>query len=219
MTLTVDLFYSFRSPYSYLALPKTLALVRDFDVTVNVRPVYPLAVRDPSFFKRTDPRFARYVVLDSRRVAEREGIPFRFPRPDPIAQDMATLTVAADQPRIHRLMRIAAVAQLRGRSLKLVREVARVLWDGSIEGWDQGEHLAHAVERAGLDAAEVEGFATANSAAIASVISDNERDHASSGHWGVPTFVFNNEPFFGQDRFDLLAWRLGQHGLARRAAL
>jgi len=29
MTLSVDLFYSYRSPYSYLALPKTLKLVQD----------------------------------------------------------------------------------------------------------------------------------------------------------------------------------------------
>ena len=43
MTLSVDLFFSFRSPYSYLALPKTLKLVADYDVTVNLRPVYPLA--------------------------------------------------------------------------------------------------------------------------------------------------------------------------------
>jgi 2-hydroxychromene-2-carboxylate isomerase len=33
----------------------------------------------------------------------------------------------------------------------------------------------------------------------------------------VPTFVFDGEPFFGQDRFELLVWRLGQHGLTRRA--
>jgi 2-hydroxychromene-2-carboxylate isomerase len=43
MTLSVDLFFSFRSPYSYLALPKTLELAADYDVTVNLRPVYPLA--------------------------------------------------------------------------------------------------------------------------------------------------------------------------------
>ena len=43
MTSSVDLFFSFRSPYSYLALPKTLKLVADCDVTVNLRPVYPLA--------------------------------------------------------------------------------------------------------------------------------------------------------------------------------
>jgi 2-hydroxychromene-2-carboxylate isomerase len=84
MTLSVDLFFSFRSPYSYLALPKTLKLVEDYDLAVNLRPVYPLAVRVPGFFKKANPQFARYVVRDSTRVAEYEGIPFRFPRPDPI---------------------------------------------------------------------------------------------------------------------------------------
>ena len=69
MTLSIDLFFSFRSPYSYLALPKTLRLVADYDATVNLRPVYPLAVRVPGFFKRANPQFARYVVLDSSRVA------------------------------------------------------------------------------------------------------------------------------------------------------
>ena len=94
MTLSVDLFFSFRSPYSYLALPKTRKMIADYDLTLNLRPVYPLAVRVPGFFKRANPQFARYVVLDSSRVAKHEDIPFRFPRPDPIVQDMATLEVA-----------------------------------------------------------------------------------------------------------------------------
>ena len=34
--------------------------------------------------------------------------------------------------------------------------------------------------------------------------------HAVSGHWGVPAFVFENEPFFGQDRIDLLSGAGGQ---------
>jgi 2-hydroxychromene-2-carboxylate isomerase len=98
MALSVDLFFSFRSPYSYLALPKTLKLVADYDVTVSLRPVYPLAVRVPGFFKRANSQFAGYVALDSSRVAKFENIPFRFPRPDPIVQDMATLDVAEKQP-------------------------------------------------------------------------------------------------------------------------
>jgi 2-hydroxychromene-2-carboxylate isomerase len=61
MTLSVDLFFSFRNPYSYLALPKTMKLVADYDTTVNLRPVYPLAVRVPGFFKRTDPQFASFL--------------------------------------------------------------------------------------------------------------------------------------------------------------
>ena len=50
------------------------------------------------------------------------------------------------------------------------------------------------------------------------MIAGNEKDHAASGHWGVPTFVFEKEPFFGQDRIDLLIWRMQSKGLARRHA-
>ena len=35
-------------------------------------------------------------------------------------------------------------------------------------------------------------------------------------HTGVPLFVFEGEPFFGQDRMDMLIWRLKQHGLTER---
>jgi 2-hydroxychromene-2-carboxylate isomerase len=217
MSLSVDLFFSFRSPYSYLALPKTMKLVTDYDVTVNLRPVYPLAVRVPDFFKKTNPQFARYVVLDSSRVAKYENIPFRFPRPDPIVQDMATLEVASQQPYIHRLTRLGAMAQLEGRSLVFVDAIARVLWDGSVNGWNQGDHLARAAAQAGFDLLAMDAAVSADPDRYEQVIAANERDHAASGHWGVPTFVFDNEPFFGQDRIDLLIWRMQSKGLGRRA--
>lgn len=218
MTLSVDLFFSFRSPYSYLALPKTLKLVADYDVTVKVRAVYPLAVRVPGFFKKTNPQFARYVVLDSSRVAKYENIPFRFPRPDPIVQDMATLEVAANQPYIHRLTRLGAMAQLEGRSLAFVDAIARVLWDGTVQGWNERDHLATAAAKAGFDLAAMDAAISADPDRYEKVIADNETDHAASGHWGVPTFVFANEPFFGQDRIDLLVWRMQGKGLTRRAS-
>ncbi|WP_448040064.1 DsbA family protein [Bradyrhizobium liaoningense] len=216
MTLSVDLFFSFRSPYSYLALPKTLKLVEDHDLAVNLRPVYPLAVRVPGFFKKANPQFARYVVRDSTRVAEYEGIPFRFPRPDPIVQDMTTLEVAAKQPYIHRLTRLGAMAQLEGRSLALTYAIARVLWDGSVAGWNEGDHLARAADKAGFDLAAMDTAITADPDRYERVIAENEKDHSASGHWGVPTFVFENEPFFGQDRIDLLVWRMRSKGLKKR---
>jgi len=216
MTLSVDLFFSFRSPYSYLALPKTLKLVADYDATVKLRPVYPLAVRVPGFFKRANPQFARYVVLDSSRVAKHENIPFRFPRPDPIVQDMTTLDVAENQPYIHRLTRLGAAAQLEGRSLGFVDAISRVLWDCSVCGWNEGDHLACSAAAAGFDLAAMDAAISADPDRYERVIADNEADHAASGHWGVPTFVFENEPFFGQDRIDLLIWRMESKGLARR---
>jgi 2-hydroxychromene-2-carboxylate isomerase len=217
MTLSVDLFISFRSPYSYLALPKTLKLVADYDATVNLRPVYPLAVRVPGFFKSANPQFARYVVLDSSRVAKHENIPFRFPRPDPIVQDMATLDVAAHQPYIHRLTRLGAAAQLQGRSLGFVDAVSRVLWDGTVKGWNGGDHLASAAIAAGFDLAAMDAAVAADPNRYEAVIADNEKAHAASGHWGVPTFVFENEPFFGQDRIELLIWRMQGKGLSGRS--
>jgi 2-hydroxychromene-2-carboxylate isomerase len=216
MTLSVDLFFSFRSPYSYLALPKTLQLIADYDVMVNLRPVYPLAVRVPGFFKRANPQFARYVVLDASRVAKRENIPFRFPRPDPILQDMTTLEVADKQPYIHRLTRLGAAAQLEGRALGFVDAISRVLWDGTVKGWNEGDHLARAATASGFDLAAMDAAISADPERYERIITGNEQDHAASGHWGVPTFVFENEPFFGQDRIDMLIWRMESKGLTRR---
>ena len=217
MSFNVDLFFSFRSPYSYLALTRTRRMVADYDLTVTLRPVYPLAVRVPGFFKSANPQFARYVVLDSTRVAKHDGIPFRFPRPDPIVQDMATLDVAPEQPYIHRLTRLGAAAQLEGRSLAFVNAIAPVLWDGSVKGWHEGDHLARAASAAGFDLAALDAAIAADPDRHEQVIADNERAHAASGHWGVPTFEFEGEPFFGQDRIDLLIWRMQQKGLQRRA--
>ena len=38
---------------------------------------------------------------------------------------------------------------------------------------------------------------------------DTKRAYAK-GVFGVPTFVCDNEVFFGNDRLDMLGWRLGQ---------
>jgi 2-hydroxychromene-2-carboxylate isomerase len=213
MTLEVDLFWSFRSPYSYIALATLKRLIAEFDLEFRARPVYPLAVRSPDFFKRVDPLFSSYVRRDSVRVAEYEGIPFRFPRPDPIVQDMRSLAIATEQPYIRRLTRLGAAAQLAGRGLALIDEVGRLLWDGRVENWHEGDHLAQAVKRAGFDLDALDGAIAADPALYDRTIEENQRDQRAAGHWGVPTFVFRGEPFFGQDRIDLLLWRLRQHGL------
>ena len=47
MTLAYDLYWSFRSPYSYLITPRLVALEREFDVRGVIRPVYPLEQTRP----------------------------------------------------------------------------------------------------------------------------------------------------------------------------
>ena len=151
MTLSVDLFFSFRSPYSYLALPRTHEVGRRLR---SRRSICGRSIRSrcgcPASSSSANPQFARYVVLDASRVAEHENIPFRFPRPDPIVQDMTTLDVAEHQPYIHRLTRLGAAAQLEGRSLAFTDAISRVLWDGSVKGWNEGDHLAQRRDRGRL---------------------------------------------------------------------
>jgi 2-hydroxychromene-2-carboxylate isomerase len=175
MTLSVDLFYSFGSPYSYLALPRTVKLVAGYDVAVNLRPVYPLAVRVPGFFKKTNPKFLSYVALDAPRVAQRENIPYRFPRPDPIVQDLSTLEVAEHQPHIHRVTRLGALAQSEGRSLQFVHAIAPVLWDGTVTGWNEGDHLARAAAAAGFDLPAMDRAIEADPDKFEAVIAANEK--------------------------------------------
>ena len=90
-----------------------------------------------------------------------------------------------------------------------------LIWGGT-ENWHEGDHLAKAAARAGLDLAELDRTAARETARIEAVIAQNEKDHAAAGHWGVPTCAFRGEPFFGQDRLDVLMWRLQQNGLKER---
>ena len=219
MTLQADLFWSFRSPYSYLAVPRLVALEDEFDVEFRVRPVYPLAVRDASFFQRVDPLFGPYLFRDTARIAAYLGLPFGWPRPDPVVVDMQNQKAAAHQPYIHRLTRLGVDASEKGRGLPFISEVSKLIWSGSVSGWDQGDHLARAASRAGLDLATMDREIAAHPEAYESLIEQNHAALKAAGHWGVPTVVFDGEPFFGQDRIDLLVWRLKQRGLAPRTKI
>jgi len=46
MSESVDVYWSFRSPYSYLVTPDLLRLREDFDVSVNLRVVLPTIIRE-----------------------------------------------------------------------------------------------------------------------------------------------------------------------------
>jgi 2-hydroxychromene-2-carboxylate isomerase len=216
MTLSIDLFWSFRSPYSYLATGRLVKLHAEYDLAVRVRPVLPLAVRSPDFFQRVNPLWPRYLMIDTIRLAEALDLPFRWPRPDPVVMD-ESFRYPEEQPYIHRLTRLGVEAEERGRGLAFIDEVSRIIWNGEIDGWNEGPHLEEAAKRAGLSLGELDGAIEADPDRYVRAIEQNQADLEKAGHWGVPTAVFKGEPFFGQDRIDLLVWRLRQHGLESRA--
>lgn len=217
MALTLDVFWSFRSPYSYLVTPRLRDLAENYDVEVRMRPVYPLAVRSEGFFTKQDPLFIPYLMRDIGRLAEYLELPLAWPNPDPVVIDRATLNGAPSQPHLDLLMPLGVIAARCPRSLAFYDEVSRLIWSGQDMPWNEGDKLERAVARAGLDLVELAGEAAAQAEAIAAEIEASQEAHRAAGHWGVPTMVFEDEPFFGQDRFDVLVWRMKQRGLAPRA--
>ncbi|MEO1687365.1 MAG: DsbA family protein, partial [Pseudomonadota bacterium] len=208
----------FRSPYSYLAMPRLSALARDWDLDLTVRPVWPIAVRDPGFFARENPNWVPYLLRDVQRVAAFNGMPFAFPRPDPIVQDRATRSIAAEQPYIRRVTHLGVAASRRGAatSLRYAEVVSAALWGEQVEDWHLDAQLGPILARADLSLETLQAEIAADEAGFDAEVEANQVALDAAGHWGVPTLVFDGEPFFGQDRIDLALWTMRRAGLQTR---
>ncbi len=209
----IDVYWSFRSPYSYLATPGMLGIVEDFNVAMHLRVVLPIAIRSPDmlFNPQSLPR-TRYILLDWPRRARFLGMSDKWPDPDPVVQDLSTFTIPEEQPHIFRLSFLGVEAQRRGRGIPFAYEVSHLLFGGT-RNWHEGDHLARAAERAGLDLAEMEAVIGAGD--HRQEIDRNQEALEAVSHAGVPTFVFEGEPFFGQDRIETLRWHLENQGLKK----
>lgn len=214
-TPEVDLYWSFRSPYSYLVSPRLLALVAEWEFRVNVRVVLPIAVRIPDFFVKVNPLMVPYLLKDASRIAEQLELPYGFPDPDPVVVDVETRQAAKEQPYIHRLSRIGVLANEDGRGLEFVRELSGVIF-GGVSNWHEGKHLARAADRAGCDLDDLDKRREEQAPRLNAELDKNQQAQLDAGHWGVPLMVFEGEPFFGQDRLDLLLWRMKAKGLKMR---
>ena len=212
---TVDVFWSFRSPYSYLATKRLRALSSKWVVNVRPRPVYPIAIRTPEFFSTIRPQWVPYLINDVARLAGFLNRPLGRTDPDPVVMDMTTRKIADDQPHIHRLTRLGVLACEAGddEGWAFMDEVSTVIWSG--QPWTTGTVLADAVSRAGFDLAELDARQETEKDRLTGEIEAAQTDQ-DKHHWGVPLMVFENEGFFGQDRIDVLEWRLEQSGVARR---
>ena len=213
---TVDVFWSFRSPYSYLATKRLRGLQDKWEVRVRPRPVYPIAIRTPDFFANAPGQWVGYLMRDIVRLSQYLELPLAPMQPDPVVMDMATREIAPDQPHIHRLTRLGILAceVSDATGWAFMDEVSSVIWSG--QPWMTGSVLSDAAARAGLDLAELDARQAGETERLEALIEENQTAQDKGGHWGVPLMVFEHEPFFGQDRIDLLEWRLGEAGIPRK---
>ena len=201
MPPTIEAYYDFRSPYAYFAnhrirhglfvtpVPvKWLWRPVSIDVLLNLQ-----AGRD-AWAVYSDPLSGpkrAHLLADVRRNAAFYNIPLRSLRP----------------PRPNSIPALCAAALLGPEDHDGFRNaVFDALWQQQRDISDSSV-LAECLMSAGARPELVNR--TLTSEAREALAEDTKRAYAN-GIFGVPTFVCDNEIFFGNDRLDMLGWRLGR---------
>ena len=139
----VDFYFSYRSPYSYFILPRVINLKAQ-GIKINFKLVYPLAIRQPSFFKgKNFITYFSHKILDMRSVAKQQGMPFFIPKPDPIKQNIFTGKVNEHQPYIYDLCHLGQQGHNEGVGIELAYEISSMIF-GTKKGWNEEQNLIKA---------------------------------------------------------------------------
>ena len=130
--MKIDLYFSYRSPYSYLILPRMLKLKEKYDIEINFKVVYPIAIRMPEWFEgKNFFTFFFFKMIDMRLQAKKLGIPFTSKlKPDPIRQNIMTGKISSHQPYIFDICHLGQMAQMKGVGMEFAFEVSSLIFGG-----------------------------------------------------------------------------------------
>ena len=184
----LEMFHSFRSPYSFIALPRIFQIADAFGLNLNVRPVLPLVMRG----KAVPRAKVLYIVRDANREAITLGVPFgEFADPVGIGTE--------------RCMAAFEYAQEQGRGRRFLLAAGEAIWSKAIDvATDEG--MEKVAKRAGLAWPEVQ--AALQHDGWRKAAEANREALTEAALWGVPSFKIGELAMWGQDRIWLLARRL-----------
>ena len=192
-TTEVKMYSDYKSPFAYLAFEPGLELENRYDVRVRWIP-FQLRVKDKGQRSLYSEYKTRYSYLDARRWAASRGLVIR------------------SQLKVYDT-RIALIGglfvQKRHCLLPFNLKVYELFWKRELVP-DDPDQVAAVVAEMGLSADEYRAYLAGEGAA------DYERaqEEAAADHiFGVPIFVFEDEPFWGYDRLPVLEERLAEAGL------
>jgi 2-hydroxychromene-2-carboxylate isomerase len=183
----IEFFYSFRSPYSYLALSRISEIVDAFGVKLTLRPVLPMVMRGMKVPKSK----LLYIATDTCREARRRNIPFgKFA--DPVGKGT------------ERCLAVYRYAETQHRAREFLLNAGLAIWSEAIDvATDKG--MRKVCGRTGLFWPDVKE--AMNNEDWRQPIEENRESMMNSGSWGVPTVRLGDFLAWGQDR----DWMLVRH--------
>lgn len=199
MQRVVDYYFTPVSPYAYLGHQRFSAITRDAGVRVDVKPVdmgRVFAVSGGLPVAKRAPQRQAYRQVELRRWSEFLGIPLNTePKFFPCAADLAAKWI------------LAANEVDATRALALGGAIGKALWAGERNPADAAT-LAELAGACGLDAARV--GKRAQDTEIATSYDTLTQQAIDAGVFGAPTYVYEGEMFWGQDRLDFLTRKLAK---------
>lgn len=180
----LEFFFSFRSPYSYLAMRRAMQIADAFGVRFQPRPVLPMVMRGMQV-----PRAKLlYIAADSTREARRRGVPYGKIA-DPLGEG------------VERCLAVLQYAISEKRERDFLLAAGEAIWSERIDvSTDTG--LRKVTARAGLFWPEAK--AALENDSWRQIADDNRASMMASGSWGVPTMRLGEFVTWGQDRDWLL---------------
>jgi 2-hydroxychromene-2-carboxylate isomerase len=192
MPATIDYYLTCVSPWTYLGHEAILAIAAKHGARLNIKPVNlgemfkvsgQVGLADRPVVRQ------RYRLIELQRHAEARGKeislkPKFFPT-NPALADQTICAIVADG----------------GDPTAYMGSVFAAVWVEDKQIADEAV-LAELLTAAGFDAQAV--LARAKQLEIAAIRARNTEDAIAVDATGVPSFVLNGEPFWGQDRIDLL---------------
>ena len=207
----IDLYFSFRSPYSYLILPRILKLKKESNIDINFKLVYPIAIRMPDWFEKKNILFFLSTMSDFKKKAKQLDMPLNLPvKPDPIKQNIFTAKIAKNQPYIFDICHMGQEMTNRGFGLEFAYKLSTKIW--SVKNWNKDEHLVEILSEFNIELPEIRETIKNNEKALIEKIKQNQVEQLDAGHHGVPLSVYKEEYFFGQDKFNDLIERMKING-------
>ncbi|OHY74076.1 hypothetical protein BCA33_18105 [Marinobacter sp. AC-23] len=180
------MFFSIRSPYSYLGLERAIQLAEAWNIPLQLRPVLPMVMRGQSV-----PDAKKwYIFHDTKREADKLSIPYGFVA-DPLG------------PGVERCYALFEYARSLGREIEYMLSYARAVnAEGIRSETDSG--LKVIVERAGLQWQKAKTLL--NDQSWRGWAEVNRKAMYDCGLWGVPSFRYGTVSCWGQDRL----WIIGE---------
>jgi 2-hydroxychromene-2-carboxylate isomerase len=198
----IEFWFTMGSTYSYLAVMRLPAIEKASGIAFRWRPFHLLTLlQEMKHVPFADkPAKLAYMWRDLERRAAMRGIPIRLPAPYPLRDSLMA-------------NRVAILGLREGWGTQYVTAAYRRWFQAGQESGSE-PNLSESIKEAGADPTRV--LALAGGDEIARLIESETQAARERGIFGSPTFVVEDELFWGDDRLeDAVSWH--RHGAVRPA--